>query len=159
MSLAQWVAFHLTNTKLAWPYWDYWSQEFTGTAGEEEVEEKDEDNVGKAFIRLVIEHCTLLSYPHAMKAALLAPLHTAIPNKDSNPPDFPLLNLSTSGSLASGPNAAVRLIVVDMRARLLNRIDMQELEDWLYSEHDGVDEDEQVYVLVCTSVWQYVFVM
>jgi hypothetical protein len=33
--LARWLAYHLTNTKMAWPYWDHWAGEAAdGTQGE-----------------------------------------------------------------------------------------------------------------------------
>ena len=73
--LSEWLSFHLTNTKLAWPYWVHWAAEMDGEAA------SVEDN-SKLFLAHVIDKCTRNMFPEKMKAVLPIQLHTLIPMTD-----------------------------------------------------------------------------
>lgn len=104
---ARWFSFHLTNTKLSWPYWDFWLGELRDSLAAGEGEGGGEGGGGERgtsavalVIKAVVDRCTRISIPEKMKSALPSQLHDFIPRVDA-PPLCPLLHTSSSSTSTS----------------------------------------------------------
>ena len=126
--IALWLSSHLTNTKLAWPYWEHWGTEYASC---------ESDSVHRAFMTDLVQHCERAVSSDRLRSALPASLHDAIHGEFS--PELGDLFASTADT--SEP-------LVGVAHALLQKIDTREdpddLQEWLEDSHDGVDDALQV---------------
>lgn len=130
-NITAWMSSHLANTKLAWPFWDYWSEEYAGSA---------EDSVHRAFIRLLVEQCSRALPAQRLRIALPDAIHKAI-LEDFSPAD----ELFTDAVDIDDPFVTVAKNVYQ---KIESREDPDELQEWLEETHDGVDDALQVPISV-----------
>ena len=69
-AITTWLSYHLANFKLSWPYWQYWSEEYTSDDGSTAGAAQTND-VSKVFIQDVVDKCARLSFPTGSFARLL----------------------------------------------------------------------------------------
>jgi hypothetical protein len=85
--LAQWLSFHLINTKLGWPYWNHWAEDFT-------LQNKV-NTESKMFLDIVVGRCSRALLPDIVRSSLPQSMHCLIPN--CNGPFCPLFD--TNGTI------------------------------------------------------------
>lgn len=125
-AVTRWLSCHLTNSKLAWPYWDYWASEYS---------EAPTDGVHKAFMKLLVEQCSRAIPAQKLRAALPASLHDAI-IEDFAPAASDMFGDSGGGSLAAVAKAVLQ--------KVDSREDPDDLQEWLEEAHEGIDDALQV---------------
>ena len=59
---ASWLSFHLLNTKLIWPYWVHWAEEYEASV--------DVTSESKLLLKLVIDKCAHAMVPESVRQAL-----------------------------------------------------------------------------------------
>ena len=121
--VTRWLSSHLTNTKLAWPYWDYWANDYADAAP---------DSVHVSFINLLIEHCSRAVPAQRLKNALPSAIQGAIldefsPNLDS------VFNTNDSTDPLSR-------VAKSLLQKIESREDPDDLQEWLEESHEGVDD-------------------
>lgn len=96
--LARWFSFHLTNTKLSWPYWDFWLEELR----ESQAASADREDLRccrvscrgasaqSLLVRIVVERCTRSSLADRVLRVFPSELAGCVPPLDT-PPTCPLL--------------------------------------------------------------------
>jgi hypothetical protein len=125
-SVAGWLSAHLSNTKLAWPYWDYWCSEYASSG---------EDSVHRSFMALLVEQCTLASLPERLRNALPTSVHGAVP---------PSFSFAVPGVFSSASDDPLAPLAAELKERIEKREDADEVEEWLSEGHAGVDDTLQV---------------
>ena len=155
--LGAWLAFHLVNTKMSWPYWSHWAQELqtlnkhifgatssNETAADTEVEEADINYEGVLFIKLVLDRCArrvvrqhLLEALPLSAAANMGVLHDALPSLTEGP-YCPLLQSAQDMTVdtAEGDGTNNNTSEIEQYAKALyqmieERVDSDELDEWL----------------------------
>jgi len=96
MEFGKWFAFHLLNTNLSWPYWDFWASEL-----EDSLQESSLSSLVELFIKYILDKCFQASVPDKLKAVFPAPWHSLNPALNGIviparcplfPPENPLLD-------------------------------------------------------------------
>ena len=59
---ASWLSFHLVNTKLIWPYWVHWAEEYEASV--------DVTSESKLLLKLVIDKCAHAMVPESVRQAV-----------------------------------------------------------------------------------------
>ena len=59
---ASWLSFHLINTKLIWPYWVHWAEEYEASV--------DVTSESKLLLKLVIDKCAHAMVPESVRQAV-----------------------------------------------------------------------------------------
>lgn len=130
---SSWFSVHMMNSKLAWPYWDTWAEDYA------------EDASKRSFLNDVIQRCTRLSVPERLQNHIPESLHQAIPLNDGEfSPKCPLLDAAGRGTLAS--------VGESLRRQIEEKIAAEEVAQWLESDHDGVDTAAEVCCRICILV-------
>lgn len=125
--VARYLQLHLVNFKLVWPYWSNWADEVTGaTYGEHDAM--------RGFCGLVVDGCARVVYRETVISAL-PPALKLILDKDYSP----ALPLFTGMSDSPQSRVASHLAIM-----LANRESAEAIEDWLDSDHDGIDDSIEV---------------
>mmetsp|Transcript_10642 Transcript_10642/g.14651 ORF Transcript_10642/g.14651 Transcript_10642/m.14651 type:complete len:1276 (+) Transcript_10642:85-3912(+) len=91
--LARWFSFHLTNTKLSWPYWDFWLDELAeARAGSADRDDPRCCRVScrgasaqALLVRIVVERCTRASIADRVLRVFPSELAGCIPQLDTAP--------------------------------------------------------------------------
>ena len=87
---ARWFSFHLTNTKLTWPYWEFWISELksslaasgdrdVGLSGDACAIRSEGYSAQSLLIQFVVDHCTRASIGEKIKRAIPVELESFIP--------------------------------------------------------------------------------
>jgi hypothetical protein len=79
--LANYLAIHLSNTELQWPYWDYWSGDYSSIAQGSEFSENGSLQI--TFFDVLIGQCTRLSLPEKLMPLLPTQIHHVVPKSES----------------------------------------------------------------------------
>mmetsp|Transcript_24976 Transcript_24976/g.36851 ORF Transcript_24976/g.36851 Transcript_24976/m.36851 type:complete len:1091 (+) Transcript_24976:65-3337(+) len=139
--MANYLSVHLANTHLAWPYWQYWGEEYSTIVSSEEFSVVG--NSQKTFLDLLVGQCTRLSLPDRMHKAVGEGLTAVVPADESVfAPRCTHFAISTDGictgvgALESAANGVIR--------RLMNRESPEDLGAWLEGTHEGIDDDFQM---------------
>lgn len=127
-NVTRWLSSHLTNTKLAWPFWDSWANEYAESA---------DDAVHKAFMNLLVEQCTSALSAQRLQSALPESIHCAIVS-DFTPA---CTEMFSADAVADSPLAGVARALLE---KIDDRVDPDDLQEWLEEPHDGVDDALQV---------------
>lgn len=115
---ARWFTFHLTNTKLTWPYWEFWISELksslstsadrdVGFSGDATLVRSEGYSAQSILIHFVVDHCTRASIAEKIKRALPVELDNFIPFETR--PYCPLLDQEgqkVDNSMTNGLNDA-----------------------------------------------------
>ena len=125
-SVAGWLSAHLSNTKLAWPYWDYWCSEYASSPP---------GSVQRSFMALLIEQCTLASTPDRLRNALPTSVHEAVP---------PQFSFAVPRAFTSPSDDPLSVVAAELKERVDRRDDADDVEEWLVEGHAGVDDTLQV---------------
>lgn len=134
--LARWLAFQLTNTMLAWPYWEYWAKACSGEGTEGQC------LAAKAFCACVLDHCTRNALPERVRLSVPESLHALIPliSSSSAPavaaPYCPLLH---SADVNAG---AMAVATVSDDSQLATAFDASKLASVAAKLHEMVSKRE-----------------
>lgn len=135
-TVAAWLSAHLDNTKLAWPYWDYWCNDYVNAT---------KDAAHRNFINLILDHCTRSCSHKKMVSALPVSVHSAIPV------DF----VPASGDLltSSDPLGAVARA---LKEKLEGKLEADDVLEWLEENHESLNDSLQVILII--NVYFYSFI-
>jgi hypothetical protein len=121
-ALGHWFAFHVVNTKLSWPFWDFWVSQYEELEDEVTVSAPDSAHglteqgqtpsvpSLRLFCRLVVDSISrAVGVRSKVLAALPEALHALVPaiGDAIEPAHCPLLLASTSSSAASAQAGAI----------------------------------------------------
>jgi hypothetical protein len=79
--LSTFLSGHLCNSHLAWPYWQYWGEEYANTIATEDFATNGSSQ--KVFVDLLVGQCTRMSLPERMSKVLTEDLASVIPKDES----------------------------------------------------------------------------
>lgn len=79
--LSTYLSIHLANTNLQWPYWEYWSEEYTTITNSSDYTENG--SLQRVFLELLIGQCSRLSLPERVAKVLPSTIHSIVPNSES----------------------------------------------------------------------------
>jgi hypothetical protein len=140
--LSNTLAIHLSNTHLQWPYWQYWSEEYSTL-----IESSDYSTNGSSqtlFLELLIGQCTRLSLSERMMKTLPQAFHSVIPKDEF---DYaPKCSHYILQSGRCGGKGSLAHLAEQLFDRLSQRENLSstELIEWLLeSSHEGVDDNFQ----------------
>ena len=146
--LARWMAFHLVNTKLSWPYWDHWAPDFVVQDGSSADSDSAAVAVGnvKMFCSSVIDHSARNALPGRVRTTIPESLHSLLPVEctpkcplfDSNPVDGNENATVTTGSTndanltSTYDPSNLKSVAKYLKEELLTkREDPANIEEWL----------------------------
>jgi hypothetical protein len=115
-----WLAFHLTNTKLAWPYWDYWGQELPSYGVHSET---------RLFLRLLIHKCARAVVSDQLRAALPESLHSLAPQQSG--PYCILLDPNVGDGDEGAVDPGLKDIAQELCKLMERREEADTVEEWL----------------------------
>lgn len=135
------LAIHLSNTHLQWPYWEYWSEEYSSIVHTQDYLEAG--SLQAVFLDLLIGQCTRLSLSERMMKVLPHRLHTVIPKDEYDYSPKCLHYVLQSGTC--GGKGSLSVVANQLIEKLSQRegLSSNELLEWLRSCHDGVDDNFQ----------------
>lgn len=120
-SLAEWLGFHLVNTKVSWPYWPQWATDLQGYLDDTD-DSFSAENV--LFLTMALQKATRILQPDIVNEALILPLNTLIPGP---------VNISCSLFAPIGESAPD--VAVERAQELIQlirlRTEADEVEQWL----------------------------
>jgi hypothetical protein len=123
-TVSAWLSAHLDNTKLAWPYWDYWCNDYVSS---------ENDATHRYFMNLIFHHCTR-SYSHKkMLPCLPVSVHSALPG-DVVPAANDLFTAT------DGMGTVARALKEKIEAKA----DADDVLDWLEEDHEALSDSLQV---------------
>jgi hypothetical protein len=120
-NVTRWLSSHLTNSKLAWPFWDYWTSDYTAA---------EPDAVHRAFMGLLVEQCARAVSALRLRSALPEGVHGAIVGEYA----------PVAEGMFSQGDAPLALVAQELLRRVEAREDPDDLQEWLEEEHEGVDD-------------------
>eukprot|EP01038_Epipyxis_sp_PR26KG_P008363 gene8363-11316_t len=133
---AKWFAFQLINTKLSWPYWDFWISEFNEAAEGAPI---------KLFCEIIVDKCSRNSIPDRVREALPSEFNQYIVIDEqpicsnfseensmeiSNEKDE-IINTNDGNNTTVNLRAALLEASSVLKKMLAERVDASDLEDWL----------------------------
>ena len=107
---SDWFSFHLINTQLSWPYWQFWIEEYS------EVSAASEYSSLRLFLQNIIDKCQRASISDKIKAAF--------------PPEIIALSKVSEGSVAS---VELDEAFLELRKLVESKTDPDDVEEWLNS--------------------------
>ena len=133
---ARWFSFHLLNTQMNWPFWDYMVQEYYGA----DVNFVDEHTyLVRFFCNILVDKISRAAIVEKVKAAIPEPFHVLIPSNNmvANCPHY---IKQTEDEKAKGGDAQKHIagICEKLEAMVTNKADNDEVEEYL---SEIVDED------------------
>jgi hypothetical protein len=147
--LSHTLAIHLSNTHLQWPYWQYWSDEYSSLTASSSSNEDDHQNLQQLFLNLLIGQTTRLSLSERMMKVLPSPLHPLVPKEEydytSPKCSHYILQSGACGGVGSLMNIANELNEkLFLQRDHLSSSSSMEIVEWLLSNsHEGVDDNFQ----------------
>lgn len=154
--LSTFLSGHLCNTHLAWPYWQYWGEEYAATIATDDFAANGSSQ--KVFIDLLVGQCTRMSLPERMAEVLTQDLVSIIPPDESifapkcinYTMDKGITTLllcsflfaNTSG-ICSG-TGSLQTVADELMRKIFARETAPEVLQWLEGSHDSVDETFEV---------------
>ncbi len=95
MELGRWLAFHLSNTLLSWPYWAHWASEIANDDGTDLTNHR-------LFIAIVIDKCCRVGIPSKVQETLPVVFHGCISGTDPYPKSVLFANAASElGGIAA----------------------------------------------------------
>ena len=154
--LARWFAFHLTNTKHSWPYWEFWLEELNDSLAASADRDIAGSGSGSVVIRsqgssaaallthLVVDHCTRASIPEKIMKVFPVEMHTFVPQLEA-PPVCPLFDRLEGGSASSAMAAATAAEEAEaaVAAASLNDRSLSSIDNTSVLAMDGEGEGEE----------------
>lgn len=120
-SVADWLGFHLVNTKVSWPYWTQWAEDLQAYQNGSDDSFAAENAL---FLTSVIQKCTRILQPDIVKEALPVGLQSLVPG--------PVITRCSLFARAAGSETEE---VAEQTKELLNmvraRVSADDVEQWL----------------------------
>jgi len=85
MELGRWLAFHLSNTLLSWPYWNHWASDLAS-------DDSSNTTNNRLFISIVIDKCCRVGVPSKVQETLPITFHGCISGTDPYPKSVLFMN-------------------------------------------------------------------
>jgi hypothetical protein len=126
-TLAAWLSAHLDNTKLAWPYWDYWCNDYVSST---------KDATHRYFMNLIFHHCTRSYSRKKMLPCLPVSVHSALP-EDFVPASNDLLT-ATDG---------MGTVARTLKEKIEAKADADDVLEWLEEDHEALSDSLQVLAI------------
>lgn len=125
---------------MSWPYWDFNANEFA---------DPDVSDLLQLFWVRTIDRLSRLSFSNAVMTAVPAVFHACVPNREGRSASFKFI---PSGADIVDVNEGIIRVTKELCSKMTQRIESAEVEDWLYSEHDGIDEEKEVCNLMMVII-------
>lgn len=147
--MSSWLSSHLINTKLSWPYWQAWSEEYSSTTS-------PQDSVHKTFIRMLLEKCSRVTDEQKLKTSLPVSLHDAIlsPFVPKTDPIFVI----NRDNMMNNKDMKLSKIAIELKQRINMREDQDDLMEWLedqqINDNDEQSKDDKDLLISCRDHWR-----
>lgn len=140
---AKWMSYHLTNTKLAWPYWQAWYDDFS------DPENTAAAAVNRVFCHSIIDKLCRVFPPNVVQASIPDVMKVWIDNitvalESSVHGTVFSINRSNKNPVQETTNS----IMLAVRDKIIAQVDDLEIQEYLDAENEILDEGDDVRTIV-----------
>lgn len=129
-ALAEWLGFHLVNTKVSWPYWPQWAADMQGHLSGTDDSFSPENML---FLTAAIQKSTRVLQPDIVSEALPEPLTSLVPGLAS-------IHCSLFAPLGGSAPEPASERAQELQQLLHARVEADEVEQWVEALALGGDE-------------------